>query len=616
MLSTEKKMIILGNNIESSFFQTIENETVITFELEVENRLINKKINAIYFHRQAQNQNTWKEILKSAMMWLESWPNLPIYEGKSMIEILRFEDTSIWWFIYDILWEYKNGIFDTIYQLETLISLLNENNPQIIEIHGRFEFKIIEMLHSLKDRYNFKIYDHTENSKPNIRNGKVITTGRINFLLRLSLVKFIHLFTKKKCGQIAIFSIHGGVINKTEKGEKIVADQYFVGLEEIIEKNRKIINFISLNKNLASKNFSEFFELLCNTAKGEFEPWIVYYSLNGFRKAYKISNDFRKKFSEIEKDADFIKSMNIKNVNIYPFVRHLFTGNLSLIVGFTHLEIDAAKRFFAKNDPKLVFTTDGFGAAGRALNYVSNMNKTRSLTPQLGIIAAEFPVNTAFLIRKGYDLKLVPEVLVWGKYFRELIELKGYPQKSIKQVGFWKTDTKKHDEKSGNYIFYIAGANTAKLEYVLSIDEEIYTIRRIHEILPKGIKLLVKLHPSLDDKPYQTLNELENLIIIGNKNPIDVNKLVRNSKIVVGKASTVIIQAMIMKKPIIAVNFAGDVDFLGFKGIPFVKNIEEFVDIMNKYLEKNAEIHYDIKEFCDPIGKDSISLVESELMNG
>ena len=615
-MSSEKKMFILGNNVESSFFQKIKHEIVITFELEIEDKLKNEGIDVVYFHRHAQDQKTWKEILKSSQLWLESWPDLPIYQGKSMVEILKFEDTSMWWFIYDKLWENKNGIFDTIYQLETLMTLLDNHKPQTIEVYGEFEFKIIEMVNSLKDKHGFEIYDHTKNHTPELHDNKTITPSRVDFLLKLFFVKSIHLFAKKKVGQIAIFSMHGGIINEIEDGDKIAADQYFIGLEEFIEKNRKIINFVSLNKNIVSKNFSEFIKLSSRIINGEFEPWMVYYSWNGFRKAYRLSNEFRKKFLEIEKDSDFVKSMNVKNVNIYPFVRHLFTGNLPLLVGFTYLEIDAVNRFFAKNDPKLVFTTDGFGAAGRALNYVCHKNKKRTLTPQLGIIAIEFPVNAAFWIRNGYDLRLIPEFLVWGRHFRELIELKGYPQKSIKQVGFWKTDSEKYEEKLDNYIFYIAGANRTKLEYILSIDEEIFTIRRIHETLPKGIKLLVKLHPNFDDKPYQTLNDLENLIIIGNKDPRDVNELVKNSRIVVGKASTLIIQAMIMKKAIIVVNFAGDVDFLGFKGIPFVRNIIEFTDIMNQYINGNLKINYDTKEFCDPIGKSSVSLVEQELMNG
>lgn len=614
-MSSEKKIIILGNDIESSFLKSIKNEIVITFELEVEKILKENGVNAIYFHRQAQNQNVWNEILKSSRTFLESWPSLPIYEEKSMIEILKFEDTSIWWFIYDILWENKNGIFDTVYQLETLISLIDYHKPESIEIQGIFEFEITKMLHSLKEKHNFEIHDHSRNHMPDMNNDNIITKRRIYFLLKLSLVKFVHLFIRKKIGQISMFSIHGGVINETEKGNKMAADQYFIGLEELIDKNRKIINFVSLDKNLDSKNFKEFLKLLRSIFNNKFEPWIVYYSLDGFRNAYKKTNDFKKKILDIEKHSDFIKSMSMKNINIYPFVRHLFTRNLPLLVGFTYLEIDAVKKFLIKNDPKLVFTTDGFGVSGKALNYVCNKNNKRSLTPQLGIIATEFPVNTSFWIKHDYDLRLIPDFLVWGKHFRELIEFKGYPQNSIKQVGFWKTNIEKNEEKSDNYIFYIAGANRTKLEYVLSVDEEIFTIRRIYEVLPKGIKLLVKLHPNLDEKPYQILKNLENLIIIGNKSPIDINELVNNSKIVVGKASTLIIQAMIMKKPIIVINFAGDVDFLGFKQIPFAKNIEEFTNFMNQYLIGNLKIDYDMKEFCDPIGKSSVSLIEHELMN-
>jgi len=612
-------MLILGTGVDVNSIEKINKKVVVTFELEIEKVLREKKINAIYFHRQAQSEKVWNEIRKTARTWWSTWPNKPINEGKSILEILRFEDTSLWWFVRNILWENKNGVFDTIYQIETLMSLIENFNPKIIEIHGKFNFSIIEMLNSLKKKYDFKIsysdsfaLQKDDNHGSTLQKGNILTKKRIEFLLKLIILKIFHMFASKKNKKIAIFSFHVDELNKTGKANLIAADQYFIGLKDFVENNKKIINLVSLNKDLVSNKFNE---LLKNTLKGKYEPWVIYYSLKGLRNAYKVSKNFKKLFLKMEKNSNFIESMSIKGVNFYPFLRHLFVGDLPFLLGFSHLELGAADRFFKKNNPHVVFTFDGFNVVGSALNYVCNKNKKRVITPQMGTIYAVDSVNTVFSISEGFDLRLLPEIFCWGRHFSELIEINGYPKESIKQVGFWRTEIENEIKKIDDYIFYIAGANRIKLEYMLSVNEEIFTIRRICEVLPNGIKLVVKLHPSHDEKPYfDALSGLENIVLIGNKETIDVNNLIRHSKLVIGKVSTLIIQAMIFNKPVIIVNFAGEVNFLEIKKIPFVTNINEFSKVMNDILQGKATNQYKINDYCYPIGEKAVSNIIKELM--
>ncbi|NNL59253.1 MAG: hypothetical protein HKP31_07330 [Nitrosopumilus sp.] len=601
----------LGIDTDINSIENTDEKFVVSFELEKEKELKEKGISGIYFNRQAQSEKTWQDIVKTAEEWLNYWPEKPLNKGKSIIEILKFEDTSLWWFVYDILWENKNGVFDTIYQIHTLISLIEEIKPNKIGTIGKFEFPIIEMLYALKNKYNFEISNMNKSKELVKTNSKTISKKRINFISRLMILKIIHLFSNKTKGSIAIFSTHGGILKRIN--EKVIAsDQYFVGLEEFIEKNKNKMNFISLNKNITSKKFNE---LLKNTLNGKYEPWIVYYPFWSILSSYKKIKNFKKLFSEIENSSSFVETMTVKEINIFPFLRDQFVRELPFLIGYAHIELNAVKQFISKRDPTIIFTIDAFGVAGRALNYICKKNQKRVITPQLGIISPEFPVNTAFWIKNGHDLRLIPEFFTWGNHFKKLIEKKGFPQELIKTVGFWKTNTENQIKKNDEYFFYICGANQTKLEYVLSLDEEIFTIRMIYEALPKGLKLVVKLHPNLDEKPYfSTLDKLDNIILIGNKEAVDVNDLVSHSKAVIGKASTIIIQAMILDKPIINVNFVGNVNFLGFKEIPMITNIEDLQRIMNEIAQSKFENNYKIKEYCDPIGDEAISNVINELM--
>ena len=611
-MNSSKDILFLGTDTKIS--QIDKNyKKIVVFELEKEKILRERGIDVIYFNRQAQSEKVWNDILVTAERWYNEWPNKNLNNGKSILEILKFDDTSLWWFVYDILWESKNGIFDTIYQIVTLTSLIEEYNPEQISIVGKFEFPIFEMISSIKKEHKYKTINQSKISKGSKKNRRVISKKRINIILRILFLKIVKTFSKNQKGKIAIFSVYGGVINKTRTGEKLAADKYFMGLEEFIEEKRNNIIFVSINKNFDSK----FNKIISDTFFGRYTPWVVHYSLNGIWKAYTEIKNLKKFLLTIENDENFIESMTIKNINIFPFLREEFLKILPLLVGIAHLELDATRKFLSQNsDIETVFTTDGFGPAGRALNYICKKNLKRVITPQLGIIAAEFPVNTAFLIRKDYDLRLLPEYLVWGDYFRKLIEERGYPKKLMKSVGFWKTNPEKRIEKTDEFIFYVGGANRIKLEYVSSVEEEIFAIRRIHEVLPKDLRLVVKLRPGLDEELYfEALGDLKNIRLIGNKEAVDVNELVTNSKIVIGKASTLLIQAMILNKAVIAVNFAGNVNFLGIDRVPFVTNVEKFEEIMNHIMNENYSNPYPISDICDSVGNEAIENVKKALMN-
>jgi len=162
---------------------------------------------------------------------------------------------------------------------------------------------------------------------------------------------------------------------------------------------------------------------------------------------------------------------------------------------------------------------------------------------------------------------------------------------------------------------YIAGANLRKLDYILSFEEEIFTINQILKILPKNLKLLVKLHPSLPIELYQKkLKNFDKLMLVGNEPGTKIIKLVKNAKVVVGKASTVLVQALILNKPVIVTNFASNVDFLGFEGIPFTTSLEGFSNILEGFVKGKIPVNNKIMDYCSPLGDKSVSLIIQEFI--
>jgi hypothetical protein len=183
----------------------------------------------------------------------------------------------------------------------------------------------------------------------------------------------------------------------------------------------------------------------------------------------------------------------------------------------------------------------------------------------------------------------------------------------IKKVGFWRTE-RPQAQFSRDYILYVAGANLGKLDYILSFDEEIATINMIRNTIPKTMALVVKLHPSLPYKKYQhALQDIINdIMLLGGPGVPGIEEFLLKSKIVVGKASTVLVQALILNKPVIALNFASKRNFLGFEGIPFATTAEELLLGINKILNGHLD-DCNLNRYCDPVGKESISTLIGEI---
>jgi len=154
-------MIVLGENYDSNIISKFERKDIlIIYQIFLEEKFANKrKGQVINFHRYAQSREIWDSIVLRARKWLEDWPKKKIHNGASALEIFKFEDTSLWWFVYDSIWETKNGIFDTIYHLVGLVSLIEKYRPSIIEITGCFDYPIKDILTSLEKKYRFSFME-------------------------------------------------------------------------------------------------------------------------------------------------------------------------------------------------------------------------------------------------------------------------------------------------------------------------------------------------------------------------------------------------------------------------------------------------------------------------
>jgi len=613
------RLIFIGENFEPSLISKIQkNDIIITYQLNFEEELRRqKKIQVINFHRYVQSKEIWDTLVLEARTWLEDLPKKVVHKGESLLENFKFEDTSLWWFVYDSIWETKNGLFDTFYNLKGITYLIEKYSPSNIEISGSFDYPIKDILTALEKKYKFSLKITKYNVKIKPKSEFESTSSRLLFLWRLIFLKFAKKLSSSKQKQIAIILKHGtAAIHKNRNGIQIITDHYLDGLDDYMLQKSNNIHFISLNMPLLKKSLSknllkEFFQ----TIQGIYVPWISYHSFSDLHEMNNLVKHYQNFIFELENDLDFKKSMFLDDIDLYPFLKEIFRKNIPRIFAFVQIQIKLARRFLKEENPKVVLSTDSISPQGRALCLACNSQKIRVITLQGGIISPELPINTGFLIHEKFDTRLLPNYLVWGPFYEELIKSRGYPPSFIKNVGFWQSKSITSNLINiENYVLYIAGANLKKLSYVLSLEEEIFTIKKIHEVISKNFKLVVKLHPSLSHGLYsKKLGNLKNLLLLDDTMSYDKNELITNAKAVVGKGSTVLIQAAIMKKPVIIVNFTSNLNFIGIDKLPFVTSPQELKKIFDEILEEKFTADYDLSNFCNPVGTNSISAIIKEI---
>jgi hypothetical protein len=615
-LLVENRIIIMGEDVTHASVPGLDTAVlIITARLSDEIELKHRNRPALYFHRYAQSDKIWAGTVDAARDWIESWPKLKLVNGDRAFAFLEVENTLLWWFVHDVIWETKHGIFDTFYQVKTWSSLIKDYRPTEVELVGTFECDVREIISSLSKSFGFdlRVSDYRIKSPPQSHLSGI--RGRSSLLVKFLLLKWARLFSRRKKNAVTFFLEHGSkAIETYHNGTRLITDHYLDGLEDYMTKNASESLLISLNTpEIHSCSIRNLVKEIFATMQGTYVPWLCYYSASDLKKGVSLVGRYRKKMMELESDPRFRESMVIDEIDVYPSLKGVLLGTLPRALALAHIEIEIGKKFVELEKPRLVFHVTGMSPSGRAISLACNRQGIRILAPQLGIISPEIPVNTAFIITKEYDKMLLPEYLVWGQFYKNLISERGYPQSLIKKVGFWRTK-KPQAELPRDYILYVAGANLVKLDYILSFDEEIATINMLRNTIPKTMRLVVKLHPSLPYEKYRDALRgiISDIMLLGGPGVPGIEEFLLKAKIVVGKASTVLVQALILNKPVIALNFASKRNFLGFEGVPFATTTEEFLSSLNKILNGDLD-NCNLNIYCDHIGQESISTLINEI---
>ena len=606
------KILIVGKDQKlSDFMPYDEFDYIFTFDLATEFDGIQDNLPIFYFHRISQSKDVWDEICKKSKKWLEEWHNTKILGNKSILDIFKFNDLSLWWLVFDQIWTEKNGIFDTLYYFETLSWILKKYNPKNVELLGEFDYPLELLLKQMEKIFKIKISQNVKLKENSITKNENKIKKNIFYLIKLIILKiFIH--NKLKKYSLLIISNNSRFVRK---GKKKIAncEVYLNGLESILEENSEKVKFVTNDNTFINQNKNKFLQIIRYLKTNDQDAYISTYSIKSILLQKIFLNKITKKILEVEKEQNFKNSWMWNEINVYPLIQKIFQKILPKLLVLAKNELKTS--ILKKYTPKIVLLTEGLSIRTRALSYLSNKMGTNIIIPQVGIYTSN-PIPTGLLIHKSFDTRVLPNYLIWGNFYETFYKKCGYPDSKIRNVGFFRNIQSSKYSHGKKYILYVAGANLNRFDYIHTFDEEIFTIKKIQENLPPDFDLIVKLHPGHPIDLYKkNLNNLERTEIVTKEDKIHVLSLVKDAEIIVGKHSTVLIEAIVTTKSVIIINFASEINFLGIEKIPFISDPNKLKEGFLDILEKQFKIKDDhIRDQLFPIGNESILLMKNEIM--
>ena len=309
-----------------------------------------------------------------------------------------------------------------------------------------------------------------------------------------------------------------------------------------------------------------------------------------------------KKLSSLFKSTFFSKFFQIENISFWDQFSSYFTSMFMIRVSENILEIELAAELFKKYDFSSVVINNEVGPNEKIIAQISKSKNIPIFLNQHGLI---FDTDDALEMNKNHGIisDLSDYSIVWGDVDYEYREKIGFDRKTLFRIGtpIYENFNSIENFSENNYVLLATSGPTKENIFDLSIEtiqKNIQTIESICKIVTKlNKKLIIKIHPSPDEfDPTELVQKINPNIKIVKSGKI--SPLIKNSNfVIVIDFSTVILDAHLLKKPVISITVKNN----GF-GIPFDFRTNSSISTNVNELEEII-LKLDNKQYFDEIVK-------------
>jgi len=545
---------------------------------------------------------------KKAVEWMKDWPDKPILNGKSFKELLIYDELSIFWFLETRFYIYRiQSLIPLIVQIQ---NVLNLEKPTSIWIKGSND--IHHIIRELSGNKLKKLEFIQSNKKKESTSFKSYSGNRSLKLLALKLFRGFTPFSKVKNDDrnpVLIITEIGNWRKDYDYDEKktIQKDSFFHDIIKNLSSSSIPIRIIDFENKperlLKSHSINKERQKSFDTTV---EAWEKYLNSDIFTKAKEFNKKLEMLWEELKNSEDLKKSLTFDGIPLYNILKDDVEGLLKSFKTYTSVTfIEAAKRILDTIKPSIILMHDEYGTLQLSLiteakkrniptiaiqhgsnteTWISYVHKIEHVEDKSGKICFPLPEKMCVWSKKAKE-----NLLKFGNYPNNVPEVTGDPKidflpKAIQQFDLTKIKEELNIPKNKKIILFATQTLPNLHEKELLTKSVFESIKNLQDVY-----LIIKAHPNETGLSfYKKIADENNVSNYTIQQFSNLYELLYIADVVIVPYSTVGLEAMRMKKPVITLNLLGlhnDDPLIksGFSKV--VKNQSELLPILQKCLE-------------------------------
>jgi UDP-N-acetylglucosamine 2-epimerase len=560
--------------------------------------------------------------LQNVLGWMTSWPDAPVLSGKSIKELFVYDGISLYWFLQTRF--YLQRVRELIILIQRIKQVLETEKPDKIWIKGSNDVRLI--IAQLQGEHKIAGFEQLQQEQSH----KVRRKSYQGYpMLKLLLLKIIRgtlsarshrqhnsenkviVVTEVSNWRPEFDFVQGGYQTKDvifhDIVRKLVDRGFDVTIVDFENRPGNLLRSRSINKS-RQKSFGV-----------PVRPWEMYIDIGMLLRTNRASKKFADLWQQLQGSTDFAKSLTFEGVSIYELVKDDFEDLFRSLKAFAAIAlIQASKKLVEAEEPNALVMHDEYGALQISLINASRMKGIPSISIQHGIVSDEqisYVHAQKHITGERHELLFpIPDIMCsWSESSRQsLIEtakfpdsvpvVTGDPRVDYLPAALKKFDHEKIVQKLGmpkdKKIITFATENLPTEEEKIAIAKSI--CRSASEM--SDCHLAIKMHPNEEDIGFYdrlaTAADLKSYSILRDAN---LYELLYVSDLVVLSYSTVAVEAMRMRKPVISL------DLLNLHGkVPFIKDrlaiIVKSADDLLPLIQKCLALAPDVRELVEKAG--------------
>ena len=493
-------------------------------------------------------------------------------DGKSLPELLSYDDFSLWWFIEPSIYpEFKKLINFTSKFLE----FLEEQKPTKIIIHDDFnKFDIIKQICVNKQiEFNF--------SKVSFLKFKMMKI----IIESLQSYRYKKIFFKKIKKRIFIYKNKFKLIPKIEQkilfaiptAYRRTSFNYKTGESErrefILQDIVDIINTKIIGMDI-DYTFKGNPEILDERLDSDLTWFPIEMVLSNFSQKHDNIFHFLNKYEKLISNSNFQQLFNFRKISLWNSLEFVFKKmRFSPYLPFYLTLLNSIHLLFKNERPKAIFLSYETGPIAQALILISEKYGIKTIGIAHGTIDEFNPMYSYNRLRNNndpYGFPLPSLTLVHGSFSQETLVKQGYPKEKfvifgnpsyfklqeIKSILAKKNLFEKYQIKNNKVIML---ATEYLTEFYNKHGKYNYNSLMWKKILENfgnsnEYTIILKPHPNEDTSIYETIlkeKDVNNARILQG----DLFELIHISSVVIAVFSNVMTDALCLEKPVIRVKF-------------------------------------------------------------